>query len=89
MAACRNVMKVVRDDGLIDVVPDTPRVTVRDNLRPFFRFHPLVTKDNDEYKRLLAGAKSLAEKGTVVRGVPVTKSCMTSSSLRCTRSCAR
>ena len=30
-------------------------------------------KDNDEYKKLLAGAKSLAEKGTVVRGVPVTE----------------
>ena len=25
MAAFRNVMKVVRDDGVIDVVPDTPR----------------------------------------------------------------
>ena len=48
MAAFRNVMKVVRDDGVIDVVPDTPRVTVRDNPRPFFRFHPLVTQDNDE-----------------------------------------
>ena len=35
MAAFRNVMKVVRDDGVIDVVPATPRVTVRDNPRPF------------------------------------------------------
>ena len=33
----------------------------------------MVTQANDEYKRLLAGAKSLAEKGTVVRGVPVTE----------------
>lgn len=73
MAAFRNVMKVVRDDGVIDVVPATPRVTVRDNPRSFFRFHPLVTKDNDEYKKLLAGAKSLAEQGAVVRGVPVTE----------------
>ena len=53
MAAFRNVMKVVRDDGLIDVVPNTPRVTVRDNPRPFFRFHPLVHPDADEYKKLL------------------------------------
>ena len=73
MAAFRNVMKVVRDDGVIDVVPDTPRVTVRDNPRPFFRFHPLVTQANDEYKKLLAGAKTLAANGTVVRGVPVTE----------------
>jgi hypothetical protein len=57
----------------VDVVPDTPRVTVRDNPRPFFRFHPLVTQANDEYKKLLAGAKSLAANGTVVRGVPVTE----------------
>jgi len=73
MAAFRNVMKVVRDDGVIDVVPDTPRVTVRDNPRPFFRFHPLVTQANDEYKKLLAGAKTLAANGIVVRGVPVTE----------------
>jgi len=73
MAAFRNVMKVVRDDGLVDVVPDTPRVTVRDNPRPFFRFHPLVTKDQDEYKKLLAGAKKLAADGVAVRGIAVTE----------------
>ena len=73
MAAFRNVMKVVRDDGLVDVVPDTPRVTVKDNPRPFFRFHPLVTKDQDEYKRLLAGARKLAADGVVVRGIAVTE----------------
>jgi hypothetical protein len=73
MASFRNVMKVVRDDGLIDVVPDTPRVTVRDNPRPYFRFHPLVTKDQDEYKKLLAGAKKLAAENTMVRGIPVTE----------------
>jgi len=73
MAAFRNVMKVVRDDGLVDVVPDTPRVTVKDNPRPFFRFHPLVTKDQDEYKKLLAGAKKLAADGVAVRGIAVTE----------------
>jgi hypothetical protein len=73
MAAFRNVMKVVCDDGLIDVVPDTPRVTVRGNPGPFFRFHPLVTQANDEYKKLLAGAKTLAANGIVVRGVSVTE----------------
>jgi hypothetical protein len=73
MAAFRNVMKVVRDDGLVDVVPDTPRVTVRDNPRPFFRFHPLVTKDQDEYKKLLAGAKKLAADGVAVRGIALTE----------------
>ncbi|MBS0251196.1 MAG: integrase [Proteobacteria bacterium] len=72
-AAFRNVMKVVRDDGLIDVVPATPRVTVRDNPRPFFRFHPLVSKEKDEYDKLKAGAKKLAAKKLVVRGVLVTE----------------
>ena len=73
MAAFRNVLKVARDDGVIDVAPATPRVSVRDNPRSFFRFHPLVTKDNDEYKKLQAGAKRLAEKGAIVRGIPVTE----------------
>jgi hypothetical protein len=73
MAAFRNVMKVVRDDGLIDVVPNTPRVTVRDNPRPFFRFQPLVHPDADEYKKLLAGAKKLADDSVIVRGVAVTQ----------------
>jgi hypothetical protein len=73
MAAFRNVMKVVRDDGLIDVVPDTPRVTVKDNPRPFFRFHPLVAREQDEYDKLKAGAKKLAAEGVIVRGVHVTE----------------
>jgi glycerophosphoryl diester phosphodiesterase len=72
MAAFRNVMKVVRDDGLIDVVPNTPRVTARDNPRPFFRFHPLVTQENDEWDKLKTGAKKLAAEGAIVRGIPVT-----------------
>lgn len=72
MAAFRNVMKIVRDDSLIDIVPNTPRVTARDNPRPFFRFHPLVTRETDEYDKLKAGAKKLAANGTIVRGVPVT-----------------
>jgi hypothetical protein len=33
----------------------------------------LVTKDQDEYKKILAGAKKLAADGVVVRGLPVTE----------------
>lgn len=72
MATFRNVLKVARDDGLIDVVPATPRVRQKDNPRSFFRFEPLVPKERNEYQRLLAGAKQLAAQGTVVRGVIVT-----------------
>lgn len=59
MAAFRNVLKVARDEGVIDIVPQTPRVKQRDNPRPFFRFEPLVSKEEDTYQRLLKGLKEL------------------------------
>ena len=73
MATFRNVLKVARDDGLIDVVPATPRQRQKDNPRAFFRFAPLVSEDRDEYQSLLKGAKRLASEGKVVRGVAVTE----------------
>lgn len=72
MAAFRNVLKIARDDGLIDHLPETPRAKVKDNPRPFFRFYPLVSKEDDNYKKLLQTIRSLAEQGTSVRGVPIT-----------------
>ena len=73
MATFRNVLKVARDDGLIDFVPATPRVRQKDNPRAFFRFAPLVAEDRDEYQKLLKGAKQLAAGGKIVRGVAVTE----------------
>ena len=58
MAAFRNVMKEAREEGAIDDVPETPRSKQKDNPRPFFRFHPLVSKEEDTYKRLLETALS-------------------------------
>ena len=72
MATFRNVLKVARDDGLIDLVPATPRVRQKDNPRAFFRFAPLVSEDRDEYQKLLQGAKALANEARIVRGVAVT-----------------
>ena len=72
MATFRNVLKVARDDGLIDVVPATPRQRQKDNPRSFFRFAPLVEPERDEYQQLLKGAKRLADDHAVVRGVEVT-----------------
>jgi integrase len=72
MATFRNVLKVARDDGLIDVVPATPRGRQKDNPRAFFRFAPLVAPDRDEYQQLLKGAKQLAAEGRFVRGVAIT-----------------
>jgi hypothetical protein len=71
-AAFRNVLKVARDEGVLDRLPDTPRTRQRDNPRPFFRFYPLVSKESDAYKKLLEAAKEMAKEGISVRGIPVT-----------------
>jgi hypothetical protein len=72
MAAFRNVMKIARDEGVVEVVPQTPRVKSKDNPRPFFRFHPLVAKEDDNYQKLLVAIKKAAEEGASVRGFAVT-----------------
>jgi hypothetical protein len=72
MSAFRNVLKVARESGVIDDVPDTPRAKQQDNPRPFFRFHPLVAREADAYRRLLKAAREMAEAKVVIRGIPVT-----------------
>ena len=72
MATLRNVLKIARDEGVIDAVPETPRSRVKDNPRPFFRFHPLVAKDNDNYQKLLRQVKQMADQRIAVRGVEIT-----------------
>jgi hypothetical protein len=66
------VMKLARLEGVIDFVPATPRVKRMDNPRPFFRFHPLVDKKHDEYKKLLETAKEMADEKVRVRDTIVT-----------------
>jgi hypothetical protein len=72
MSAFRNVLKVAREEGAIDDLPATPRTMQKDNPRPFFRFHPLVDKGNDAYRKLLKTAREMAEEKVVIRGIPVT-----------------
>jgi hypothetical protein len=72
MAAFRNVLKMAREERAIDIIPNTPRATQRDNPRPFFRFYPLVAKEDDVYRKVLATAKAMAAEGVIIRGVPVT-----------------
>ena len=72
MAAFRNVLKIARNEGAIEIVPATPRAKSKDNPRPFFKFHPLVSKENDSYQKLLTGAQKLADSDIAVRGVSVT-----------------
>jgi hypothetical protein len=71
-ATFRNVLKVARDDGIIDAVPETPRTRQKDNPRPFFRFYPLVDKDADTYKKLLETAEKLATESVTIRGTAIT-----------------
>ena len=72
MASFRNVLKIAREEGVIDIIPDTPRSEQRDNPRPFFRFHPLVDEAHDDYKKLLATAKAMAAEDLKIRGSSVT-----------------
>ena len=72
-ASFRNVLKVARDDGVIDSIPSTPRTRQKDNPRSYFPFHPLVAKDDDVYQAILKAAQKLAEDEVKVRGVPVTE----------------
>jgi hypothetical protein len=72
-ATFRNVLKVARDDGVIDDIPDTPRTRQKDNPRAFFRFHPLVPKERDSYKKLLETTKAMAAEKISIRGVTVTE----------------
>lgn len=71
-ATFRNVLKVARDDGMIDSIPSTPRTRQKDNPRSYFPFHPLVSKEDDIYQAILRAALRLADEDTKVRGVPVT-----------------
>jgi hypothetical protein len=71
MAAFRNVLKIARDEGVIDNVPATPRARVKDNPRPFFRFAPLVAKEDDAYQKLLKAVKQMDGQGVQVRGFAV------------------
>ena len=68
-ATFRNVLKVARDEGMIDLIPATPRTRQKDNPRAFFRFYPLVPKERDTYKKLLETAKAMAAEEVTIRGV--------------------
>jgi hypothetical protein len=61
------VMKLARQEGIIDFIPAMPRVKRQDNPRSFFRFYPLVDRKYDEYQLLLTTAKTMAEEKVRVR----------------------
>jgi integrase len=72
-SAFSKVLKLARDRGALITVPDLPRTSRQDNPRPYFRFHPLVAKEDDEYKKLLDTAKQMADEEVRVRETIVTE----------------
>jgi hypothetical protein len=70
--AFRKVLKIAYEDGVIENLPLTPLVSRQDNPRPYFSFSTNGEKGKDDYSRLLKGARGLADKGVLVRGVPIT-----------------
>lgn len=70
-ATFRNVLKVARDDGVIDAIPATPRSKQKDAPRSYFPFHPLVAKKDDLYKKVIETAKRLGGENHEVRGLPI------------------
>lgn len=72
--AFRKVMKIALLEGAIQFVPDAPKLNnSRTSSRTFFRFHPLVSKDKDEYQLILKTAELMKKEGEKIRGVPVTE----------------
>lgn len=69
----RNIMKIVVANGLIPAVPLTPKPRrQKTGTRTFFRFVPLVSKENDQYRQLLATLRELEKVKVKVRGVQIT-----------------
>jgi hypothetical protein len=68
----RNVLKIALNGGIIDQIPETPMPPRKDNPRPFFRFHPLVNKENSTWNKLLVAVREMADVGVEVRGNLVT-----------------
>jgi len=68
----RKIMRLALLENEIPFIPNTPKVPKRSTPRPFFQFHPLVSKNKDEYRALLMAARSLAKSKTKVRGTIVT-----------------
>lgn len=73
LSTFRNVLKIAREEAVINNLPDTPRSRQRDNPRPFFRFYPLVSKEDDVYEKVKQTSIDMADMMVEVRGVQVTE----------------
>ncbi len=60
----RQVLRLAFEDGLIDKIPEAPKLKTIDK--------PRVTFSEQEYRKLMTVARECATRGDVVRGVPMT-----------------
>jgi len=60
----RKVLKLANEHGVLDNIPLTPKVPVKDNPRPSFA--------EQEYKHLLKTTREVVKEGVKVRGIPLT-----------------
>lgn len=61
----RKVLMLALEDGVIDIIPAMPKQRTKDV--------PRVSFNESEYKKLLKVARASADRGDIVRGVPVTR----------------
>ncbi len=76
-ATFRRIMKSARDEGIVQVIPETPTQNKkskneRQEPRAFFYFYPLVKKEEDEWKKLLDAAERITHEPTTIRGHKIT-----------------
>jgi integrase len=71
----KKVLKHAHDEGALENVPPIKHQSnqVADNPRPSFKFFPVVTAGQDEYRKLLLAIRKARDAGVVVRGTPITQ----------------
>lgn len=75
LTSFRKVMTAALLSGVIKSIPETPKIknVKKEVPRTFFRFFPIVSKEDDEYKLLLKKSAELAVSNVLVRGTPITE----------------
>ena len=73
LTSFRKVMTAALLSGVITAIPETPKIknVKKEVPRTFFRFYPIVSKENDEYKLLLKKSAELAKSNVSIRGTPI------------------
>jgi site-specific recombinase XerD len=64
MIVIRKVLRLAYEHGIIDNIPLTPKIAIKDNPRPSFT--------EDEYKHLLKTTREVVKEGVKIRGISLT-----------------